>query len=84
MTRELSLQLREKATYNLTEWSQFGYCISEIWHPNYNVLPSHGPITEVQYTVHLSSVADPHHLDADPDPAFTLLCGSGSGSYLSL
>ncbi len=72
MTKELSLQLREKATYNLIEGSQFGYCISEIRHPNFNVLPSHGPmaIMEVQYTVHLSSVADPLHLDADTDPTF--------------
>ncbi len=25
---------------------------------------------EVQYTVHRSSVADPHHFDADPDNTF--------------
>ena len=32
----------------------------------------------------LGSVADPHHIDAnaDPDPACSLLCLSGSGSYL--
>ncbi len=70
MTRELSVQLHEKATYNLTERSQFGYCISEFWHLNYNVLITHRPIIEVQHTEHLSSVADPHHLVADPDPAF--------------
>ncbi len=32
----------------------------------------------------LSSAADPHHFDANPDRVFHFWCGCGSGSYISI